>query len=77
MCTQLSWYTAEIYLRLGCVLRYNFTLHSFGFVEYRTVDEAKAVFDNPEDIVLDGNTLLIDYGKVNHLRPVSYLRGNL
>ena len=46
-------------------------------MEYRTVDEAKAVFDNPEDIVLDGNTLLIDYGKVNHLRPVSYLKGNL
>jgi len=39
-------------------------LYSYGYVEYRSVDEAKAVFDKPDDIVLDGNTLFIDYGKV-------------
>jgi len=31
------------------------------------VDEAKAVFDNPEDIVVDGRTLFIDYGKFRKL----------
>jgi len=39
-------------------------LYSFGFVEYRTVDEAKSVHDNPEDLVLDGHVLFIRYGKV-------------
>ena len=30
-------------------------------MEYRTVDEAKAVFDTPDNIVLDGRSLFIDY----------------
>jgi len=33
-------------------------------VEYRSVNEAKAVFDKLDDIVIDGNTLYIDYGKL-------------
>jgi len=36
-------------------------LYSYAVVEYSTVDEAKAVFDSPEDIVLDGHTLFLDY----------------
>ena len=38
-------------------------LHRFGFVKFATVDEAKAVFDKEEDIVLDGRSLVINYGK--------------
>ena len=33
----------------------------FGFVEYATVAEAQAVFDKPENIVLDGRIIYIDY----------------
>jgi len=33
-------------------------------VEYASVDEAKAVINDPEDIVLDGCTLSVEYGKV-------------
>jgi len=36
-------------------------LYSYAIVEYCSVDEAKAVFDNPEDIVLDGRALYLDY----------------
>ena len=32
-------------------------------MKYHSVDEAKEVYD--KDIVLDGRTLFIDYGKVN------------
>jgi len=38
-----------------------FHLHSFAYVEYSTVDEAKAVFDKQENIVLDERILFIDY----------------
>ena len=38
-----------------------YIFYSFGHVEYRTVDEAKAVFDTPDNIVLDGRSLFIDY----------------
>ena len=41
--------------------------YSFGYVKYSTVDEAKAVFDKKEDIVLDGRSLFIDYGKISQL----------
>ena len=37
----------------------------FGLVEYRTVEEAKAVFDKPSTIELDGCVLFIDYGKID------------
>ena len=40
---------------------------SCGFVEYRNMDEAKAVFEKQEDIILDGHTLFIDYSKVTQL----------
>lgn len=33
----------------------------FGFVEYATVDEAKAVFDKEENVILDGRVIYIDY----------------
>ena len=33
----------------------------FGYVEYSSVDEAKAVFESPENIILDGRRLFIDY----------------
>ena len=35
--------------------------YSFGFVEYSSVDEAKAVFDKQEEMVLDGRVLHINY----------------
>ena len=44
-------------------------LYSYGFVHYSTIDEAKAVFDKQEDIVLDGCSLFVEYsfpkGEVN------------
>ncbi|XP_065889936.1 nucleolin-like isoform X2 [Dysidea avara] len=33
----------------------------FGFVDYASVEEAKAVFDKQEEIVVNGHTLYIDY----------------
>ncbi|XP_065889937.1 uncharacterized protein [Dysidea avara] len=33
----------------------------YGFVHYSTIDEAKAVFDKQEDIVLDGCSLFVEY----------------
>ena len=35
-------------------------------MEYASVDEARAVFDKPENIVLDGRVLFIDYAS----RPI-------
>ena len=32
-----------------------------GFVNYSSVEEAKRVFDDPKDIVIDGNTLFINF----------------
>jgi len=46
---------------LSMVLHKFLFLCSYGFVKYATVDEAKAVFDSPNDIVLDGRSLYIDY----------------
>jgi len=40
-------------------------------VEYASVDEAKAVINDPADIVLDGCTLYIEYGKAIQFRPSS------
>ena len=42
----------------------NLYLYSVASVEYASVDEAKAVINDPEDIVLDGCTLSVEYGKV-------------
>ena len=41
----------------------NMTLNCYrcGFVNYASVEEAKQVFDNPEDIVIDGSTLFINF----------------
>jgi len=33
-------------------------------VEFSSVEEAKVVVDKQEEIILDGHTLVIDYGKV-------------
>jgi len=33
----------------------------FGFVHYSSVEEAKAVFDKPENIEVDGRVLFIDF----------------
>ena len=41
-----------------------FTSCSFGFVEFSEVYEAKAVFDQQENVVLDGRTLIIGYGRL-------------
>ena len=49
-------------------------MYRFGYIKYSSVDEAKAVYDQPQDIVLDGRTLFIDYyseqtqGKFKHPR---------
>ena len=42
-----------------------FIFYSFGFVEYSSVDEAKAVVENKENIILNGHTLYVNYGKVD------------
>jgi len=52
-------------LYLNCVLSF----HSYGFVEYDTIDEAKKAFENPENIELNGRILYIDYSN-------SYEMGN-
>ena len=36
-----------------------------GFVDYPSVEDVKDVFDNAEDITMDGNVLLINFA---HLR---------
>ena len=35
--------------------------YRYGFVEYDSVDEAQTVFNNPENIELNGRVLYIDY----------------
>ena len=47
--------------------------YSFGYVEFASVDDAKAVFDKEENFVLDGRSLFIDYGKL--FRSKSWGRG--
>ena len=36
-------------------------LYSFGFVDFASAEEAKAVFDSPEGIEVDGHVLFIDF----------------
>ena len=35
--------------------------YRFGFVEFASVEEARAVFDKPENIMLGGRVIFIDY----------------
>jgi len=39
------------------------SFHRCGFVDYPSVEEAKHVFDNPEDITMDGNVLFINFAR--------------
>lgn len=38
-----------------------YSFSRFGFVEYASVDEARAVFEKPENVILDGRIVFIDY----------------
>jgi len=40
---------------------YFFSSCSYGFVDYATVEEAKAVFDQQEDIKVDGRVVYTNY----------------
>lgn len=47
--------------------------YRFGFVEYATVAEAQAVFDKPENIVIDGRIIYVDYaGRRIDEKPSKY-----
>ncbi|XP_065890386.1 nucleolin-like [Dysidea avara] len=43
----------------------------YGFVQYASVEEAKAVFDKRKSIKLDGRTLHIDFSSPNHKQGVT------
>jgi len=38
-----------------------YVLCSYGFVDYASVEEAKAVLDQQEDMELDGQVLILNY----------------
>jgi len=43
----------------------DFFLCSYGFVDYPSVEAAKTVFDNHDNIMLDGHTLHINFSLRN------------